>query len=71
MTAEIIRGPWRAAHDDTAPRDTSPLAEALDALQGIIARARQAGGIAPNDHAAFAVYALALLGEDWELIATR
>ena len=70
MTGEIIQGPWRAARAGVAPRDASPPAEALDALQGIIVSARQAGGIAPADRAAFAVYTLALLGEGWDLRTT-
>jgi len=60
MSAEIIQGPGRTAHGEAA-------SDALDALQGIIVKSRQAGSVNQTDHAAFAVCALALLGEGWEL----
>lgn len=59
MTAEIIQGPWRTKAISSA--------EALDALRDIIDRARQAGGVSSGDNAAFAIYALAVLGPGWEL----
>ena len=63
MSATIITLATRRAAPAAAPTS----AEALEALAGIVERAKAAGRIGPEDSAAFAVYALAVLGAEWDL----
>jgi hypothetical protein len=63
MSATIVNIATRRA----TPAPTLTSREAIDALALIVERAKAAGRIGPEDSAAFAVYALAVLGAEWEL----
>jgi hypothetical protein len=62
-----VEGAWPIAGAEVPSEPAKPAAEALAALSGILDRAKRTGSIDAADHAAFAVYARAVLGNGWEL----